>query len=328
VRAFSESIRGAKHLLAHALFLQAGETALLAFDGTTESMLPSFRTAASWLGVKLEELEVPVATNHGQEPGNLAAAKFLEHSRIIALTAFSMAHTEARLSATNKDAKYLSLPQYSLELLAHPMVRADFYALAPLVETVTRKLTLGSTAHVSSEAGTNLSIDISLRKGNYCPGALLPGSRIGSPPDVEANISPNESGSEGVAIVDGSITHPSIGLLRSPVAIEFRRGKAVSFVTEDSRVSQAIDNLFNPEETERRILAELGVGLNPLAELTGAMLSDEGTLGTVHLGLGSNSTVGGKNKVDFHLDFVIRDAVLNIDGETILSGGKILVDES
>ena len=321
-----DSTLGASHLLSNSLALRENDKALLVFDVTTTGMLPCFRSAANSLRVYLEEVEIPVASNHGQEPSQFAAIQFAKHDRIIGLTAFSMAHTQARIAATRRGAKYLSLPQYSMKLLAHPMVRVDFQAIAPLVSRVTAKLTEGRTAEVTSEAGTNLLIDISGRSGNFCPGALLENSDIGSPPDVEANVSPNESGSNGLAIVDGSITHPSIGLLRCPVAIEFRKGKAISFRTPDPEVSLALDNLFLKESDKRRVLAELGVGLNPLAELTGAMLSDEGTLGTVHLGLGSNSTVGGTNKIDFHLDFVIRDATLTVDGEPILRGGAILLD--
>ena len=326
MRQHIQSTLGAAHLLSNALALKEKESALLVFDVTTSSMLPCFRSAAISLGINLEEVEIPVASNHGQEPTEEAASKFSSHSRIIGLTAFSMAHTEARINATQSGSKYLSLPQYSLELLAHPMVRIDFQALAPLVSKVTAKLSEGKRAELTSEAGTNLTIDISSRLGNFCPGALMEGSDIGSPPDVEANVSPNEKGSDGIAIVDGSITHPSIGLLTSPVAIEFKKGKAISFRTENPEVSKALENLFAGTSDKRRVLAELGVGLNPLAELTGAMLSDEGTLGTVHLGLGSNSTVGGKNKIDFHLDFVIRNAVLSVDGETILREGMILID--
>jgi leucyl aminopeptidase (aminopeptidase T) len=321
-----EATLGATHLLSNALAIGEMGSALLVFDRTTSSILPCFRRAAESLGVHLEEVEIPVASNHGQEPPQVAATKFSSHKRIIGLTAFSMAHTEARITATQAGSKYLSLPQYSLELLAHPMVRVDFQALAPLVSKVTAKLSEGSSAELTSEAGTKLTIDISSRRGNFCPGALMANSDIGSPPDVEANVSPNENGSDGIAIVDGSITHPSIGLLRSPVVIEFKKGKAISFRTEDPLVSIALDNLFIGKSDKRRVLAELGVGLNPLAELTGAMLSDEGTLGTVHLGLGSNSTVGGKNKIDFHLDFVIRNAILTVDGETILRERAILID--
>ena len=47
------------------------------------------------------------------------------------------------------------------------------------------------------------------------------------------------------------------------------------------------------------------------------MLIDEGVLGTFHCGFGSNITIGGLNKINFHLDFVSYQDNLIIDGETI-----------
>jgi leucyl aminopeptidase (aminopeptidase T) len=55
------------------------------------------------------------------------------------------------------------------------------------------------------------------------------------------------------------------------------------------------------------------------------MLTDEGALGCVHFGLGSNYTVGGLNKVDFHLDFVFRDASLSVDGKQLINLGVPLL---
>ena len=69
------------------------------------------------------------------------------------------------------------------------------------------------------------------------------------------------------------------------------------------------------------VLAECGIGLNPAARLTGHMLTDEGTLGSVHFGFGSNATVGGYNDVPFHIDCVIREATLWIDQSAVLVGG-------
>ena len=53
------------------------------------------------------------------------------------------------------------------------------------------------------------------------------------------------------------------------------------------------------------------------------MLTDEGVLGCVHFGFGSNHTVGGKINVPFHLDFVFRDVSLDVDNVTLLSNGKL-----
>ena len=71
------------------------------------------------------------------------------------------------------------------------------------------------------------------------------------------------------------------------------------------------------------VLAECGVGLNPAATLTGVMLTDEGSLGTVHFGFGSNSTVGGINEIAFHVDFVCRAATMSVDGKVIIQKGHI-----
>ena len=79
------------------------------------------------------------------------------------------------------------------------------------------------------------------------------------------------------------------------------------------------------KNSKRRVLAEFGIGLNPLAKLTGIMLTDEGALGTIHLGFGSNSTVGGANEVDFHLDFVIKNPTVILDKNIILEKGNLII---
>ncbi|HOY67834.1 MAG TPA: aminopeptidase, partial [Candidatus Ozemobacteraceae bacterium] len=80
-------------------------------------------------------------------------------------------------------------------------------------------------------------------------------------------------------------------------------------------------------EPATRVLAELGVGLNPAARLCGSMLEDEGCRGTVHLGFGSNATIGGRNRVPFHLDMVLRHADLRVDDRPVLENGHLVLPE-
>jgi leucyl aminopeptidase (aminopeptidase T) len=317
-------VKGASHLLQNSAGLSQGASAILIFDNSTRSLAGAFYDAAKSLKIRLSMHEIPVAKHHGEEPPDFVSDLMSASESIIALTAFSFAHSKARLVASEKGASFLSLPQYSDSLLRHPMTSLDYRALSPLVRYFSDAFTAGSQARLSNAAGTDLVFNLEGRTGNYCPAFISEPGQIASPPDVEANVSPREYQSEGIAVVDGSITHPTIGILRTPVRITFERGYATSFESEEALVQESLSEIFEGKDKKRRILAELGIGLNPLAELTGVMLSDEGTLGTAHLGLGSNFSVGGKNQVDFHLDFVIRDVCLWVDDNQLIKHGTVI----
>ena len=71
-----------------------------------------------------------------------------------------------------------------------------------------------------------------------------------------------------------------------------------------------------------RNLAELGVGTNDRATLTGNVLEDEKILGTVHVAFGASAGIGGTVSVPIHLDVVVLDASLEVDGEPVLEQGR------
>jgi 2,5-dihydroxypyridine 5,6-dioxygenase len=53
------------------------------------------------------------------------------------------------------------------------------------------------------------------------------------------------------------------------------------------------------------------------------MLDDEGVLGSVHIGIGSNITLGGNIKAAVHYDLLMWKATLELDGEVILEKGEL-----
>ena len=235
----------------------------------------------------------------------------------------SMAHTAARQAACAVGARYLSLPDYTRALLEDPALMVDFRAQAPIVRRIADSFTAGSFARVRSPGGTDLCVDIRGRIGNFCPGFVTEPGELGSPPDIEANVSPIEDHSEGVAVIDGSIPYPGFGLLPEPIALYVQQGRIVRF-EGDSQITARLEKLFRSAGSEKAlILAELGVGLNPLATLTGVMLADEGASGCIHFGFGSNVTVGGMNDIPFHLDFVFRAGSVVVDDRLIIESGRL-----
>jgi leucyl aminopeptidase (aminopeptidase T) len=69
-------------------------------------------------------------------------------------------------------------------------------------------------------------------------------------------------------------------------------------------------------------LAELGVGTNEKATLTGNVLEDEKILGTVHVAFGASAGIGGTVSVPIHLDVVITEATLVVGDTPVLEAGR------
>lgn len=265
----------------------------------------------------LEEFKI-----HGQEPNESIAGKMFNATVIFCITKMSMAHTKARLNANNNGVKYFSLPDYSDEVMSSPALLADFKSIKTISIKIADMLSDAEEIRLTTALGTDLTLNVKGRTANPAPGFCYDNILLASPPDGETNIAPNETLTNGVAVIDGSIPCKEIGLLSSPVTLTIKNGMVTEITGQQSEtLTKVFDRLGNPK---CRIVAEFGMGLNKLAELKGSMLEDEGTLGTIHLGIGSNKTIGGLNEVAFHLDHIIRKATVAIDGKIIMKDGTFV----
>jgi len=317
---------GAKRLLKECGNAQPHDKILIVFDSISEQAAKIVFEVAQSLGLNTTLAEAPVAGMHGQEPPHNVAKLMTEATLVLGLTSKSMAHTKARIQAASSGARYLSLPEYSTELLADPSLQTNFRDVAKTVRKISDFFSNGKRVRVTSPNGTDLTLNIEGRTGNYCPGFVEKAGELGSPPDIEANVSPVETDSDGVLIADGSIPYPGLGLLQHPVRLMVRNGRIAEMsCPNDPTIVTKLEELFSMHDPlKTKVLAELGLGLNEHANLTGIMLTDEGAAVTGHFGFGANSTVGGKNSVPFHLDFVFRSPSIEIDGKLIMKDGVVL----
>ena len=76
---------------------------------------------------------------------------------------------------------------------------------------------------------------------------------------------------------------------------------------------------------DARNIAEFGIGTNDSAKLSGVLLEDEKVMGTVHLALGNNITMGGTFNVPIHLDGIIKKPTVYLDGKLLMKSGKLLI---
>jgi len=110
-------------------------------------------------------------------------------------------------------------------------------------------------------------------------------------------------------------------------------GEIVKYVVENNKIVDVIGEgkvadekrAFFKENDSRRNLAELGVGCNPEAIVTGNVLEDE-KVGGLHIAYGMSAHLGGKIKSDVHQDICYpKDAPIQAKTLTLINkdGSKI-----
>lgn len=189
-------------------------------------------------------------------------------------------------------------------------------------EAIRQKLEKAKEIHITTPAGTDLHYDKSGIKaiaadGNY----TLPGTG-GNLPAGEVYAPPNGKKIEGKVVIDGSSrTHEHTILIKKPIELKIEGGEIIEI--KGGEEAKQLENALkwaasiakNPGNVRR--ICELGIGLNPQASIIGAMIVDDKTLGTAHIGIGSNYWFGGSIYAIIHLDQVFKNPTIYLDGELL-----------
>jgi leucyl aminopeptidase (aminopeptidase T) len=117
-------------------------------------------------------------------------------------------------------------------------------------------------------------------------------------------------------------TLAALGLPEEPVRLTVEGGRLAGATGE---WGARWTGLLDAAGADGRNLAELGVGTNEQARLTGLILEDEKMLGTVHVAFGASAGIGGTVAVPVHLDCLIEDATLDVGGTRVLDGGRFVL---
>ena len=309
-----------KNILFKSGDLKTKQSVFIIYDNTTIKISNLFQNYLKSLQIKFDVSFQKVTKYHGKELSKSCFELAKKHDLIISLTKYSIAHTSFRLKLSKLNKNFLSLPFYDMSLLSHKSLDVNFRKLTPLAKKISNLLEKSKFINILSKNGTCFSFKVNGAKSNCCPGWVYKGN-IASPPDAEVNIPILGNYSNGQLVIDGSVTHELIGKLNSPIVINFCNGKIVSIKGKKSlQLKKILSNRL-----KQIMPAEFGIGLNKKCQLSGNMLMDEGKYGSIHIGIGSNSTIGGDKKIKFHLDFVLIDPIVYTDDKILIKNNKIYV---
>lgn len=141
-------------------------------------------------------------------------------------------------------------------------------------------------------------------------------------PTVEANVPPVEGSAGGRLVVDASIPYIGIGVLNEPMDVRVANG-TIQSIEGGKQADILTDNLDSFDDPLVYNIAEVGLGLNPYSRLTGCMLDGEGVLKTLHIGIGTNITLGGHVKASCHYDLLMWNPTVSIDGVVVVEEGEL-----
>ncbi len=306
-------------LIRDCLELSPSEEILVICNPITEELGALLRINAQGEGAEATLAVISERDSHAAEPPKAVAAAMLAADAIVAPTIQSISHTEARRAASEAGARVASMPGVTGEMLARVM-GADLRLLRKRGAAAGRALGAGAEARITCANGSDLRLGLEDRTAIVDAGALSTRAAFGNIPCGEAFIAPVEGTGEGTLVVDGSIA--AIGKLSEPVELTVHEGKLTGASGAEGAHLLELLTEHGPDGCN---VAELGIGTNEAAILTGNILEDEKILGSAHVAFGASAAIGGTVQVPVHLDCVVLQPTVEIDGSPLLQAGELVV---
>lgn len=277
--------------------------------------------AARDIGAEAILTEIIPRSSHGEEPPEPVGKLMGLVDAVLIPTSKSLSHTDSRREACIKGVRIATLPGITEDIMIRTL-NADYRVIGERSRRIAEILGRGSTIGIRTGRGTDITLFIEGRTGYADTGLNHNPGDFSNLPAGEGYIAPLEGRSEGVIVVDGSMA--GIGRLEGEeIRIVVKDGFAVKITGGEA--ARRLLSIMKPFGRLAFNVAELGIGTNDKAIVTGNVLEDEKAMGTVHIAFGDNKSMGGTIRVASHLDGVIMRPSVYVDGEPIMEEGRFLV---
>ena len=207
----------------------------------------------------------------------------------------------------------------------------DYGLLQRRCKAISETLTGAESIRITAPGGTDITVPVTGRIPMSDDGDFRKGGSGGNIPAGEVFISPLPGKSEGIIVFDGSVSlNEGDMIVKTPVRVVYHEG----FITEITGGKEAALLLASIEAGEKKAfefeaegkleagegavyaknargLGELGIGLNPAAEIRGNMLEDEKAFHTCHFAIGKNYDNDAEAMI--HLDCLVKNPTIIVN---------------
>jgi len=223
------------------------------------------------------------------------------YNLVLAMTEYSMTSSLIPLCrAKGSITRAASMPTIE-KRMEQTALQADYTEVQHYAYSLERYLNKANSAEILFSTGDRLFIDLRNRKAHADTGECKnPGQSINFPSGEACKV-PYEAATDEIDEFGESKTE---GVM--PVAYE---KELMKFIIKNNKINEVIGNgrkaeqmrVFFSKDDSHRNIAELGIGCNPKAVVTGNILEDE-KVGGLHIAYGMSTQLGGKINSDMHQD--------------------------
>lgn len=268
-------------------------------------------------GCGISTVIVEGAAQSGGEPPRTVANAMLASDAALLITSGSFSNTGARARANENGTRIASMPTITREIIESAM-SGDLDALRRRTLQLAKLLNGADTAHITSEAGTDLTVSLSGRAAMADTGDLGGKGAFGNLPCGEACISPVEGTGEGTLVIDGVIF--GVGMMKdSPLTLKINGGRITDVL---GVYREAFRSFVSRYDSNAASVAEFGIGTNETCHIQNNVLVDEKVFGTVHIACGNNKFIGGTQMSNIHYDMIIERPTVYLDEKCIIRDGE------
>jgi leucyl aminopeptidase (aminopeptidase T) len=313
----------ARRVVVDYLGLTTGESFLLVTDSAVDGVLAdAILTVAEETGVDPTHARIRRRRTSGEEPPAPVAAAMATADVCLCIASRSIYHTEATGRARQAGTRGCFNAPADLGAWTEGAMTADYGAIRTVAERLAGRLRGAEWVRVTSPAGSDITVSTLGRepRGWYTGIVRNPGE-VSAFPGGEVSFPPLEGTANGVIVFERVVT--DLGAIAEPIRITVRDGLAVAIDggADAARLRALIGDVPNATN-----IGELGIGLNPAARVNDDITETKKRIGTAHLALGDNAGgYGGIVESTVHLDGMLFDVTVTIDGDEVVRDGEVLV---
>ncbi|MFH1486500.1 MAG: hypothetical protein ABIH46_10540 [Chloroflexota bacterium] len=279
-------------------------------------------TAAKARGASVIYMVVPPRQNAGEEQRKTLAAAIRAADAIFGAgerISVTSGHTTLHDELMGKGARHYATLGLSEDYLRRPITVEDVLEMKERSEKIAELYNQADTVRLTTPHGTDLTFSIKGRHGT----PLHPIKGVFVPDYSETPVPPVEGSASGTLVYDGEMDGWGY-TLSNPLVLKVVKGKVddISGNPEDVERLKGIVSI----DADAGNIGEFAIGTSHTvpSKLSGTRY-DCAILGTVHIGLGRNTLLGGKTMSRNHIDGIMTSPTVELDGKTIVADGKVLV---